>query len=268
MASMALFSGAVPANYDKYLGPMLFEPYALDLVERLRRDKVKHVLELACGTGRVTRHLVDIIPEDGRLTATDLNPGMMEIARSKIQNEKVQWQLADAQNLPFENDSFDHMVCQFGVMFFPDKEKSFREAKRVLKQGGVYFFNTWETVEKNPRIDVMWKVIYEVFGKDAPDFLQKGPHSFYDKNEIERLLLNAGFKNVRIETVAKTAKYNQPDDLIIGFADGSPLSNYLGEKEEQVQMSFRKRLLEALSEQDKVLGNSVPSLALVVEATK
>jgi ubiquinone/menaquinone biosynthesis C-methylase UbiE len=212
MASIALFAGAIPANYDKYLGPILFEPYAVDLIDRLKNDKVEHVLELACGTGRVTKHLVDLIPDDGSLIATDLNPGMHEIAQSKIKNEKILWQIADAQDLPFYNGQFDHVICQFGVMFFPDKEKSFKEVHRVLQPGGKYIFNTWERVEKNPRIDTMWKIIYEVFGKESPDFLQKGPHSFYDKNEIEQLLLNAGFKNIRIDTVAKTPKYNQPDD--------------------------------------------------------
>ena len=186
MSSIALFAGSVPANYDKYLGPILFEPYALDLTERLRKEKVEHVLELACGTGRVTRHLVDLIPEHGSLIAADLNLGMLEVAKSKIQSDKILWIVANAQDLPFYNGQFDHMVCQFGVMFFPDKEGSFREAHRVLKAGGKYIFNTWESVEKNPRIDLMWKVMYEVFGSESPDFLQKGPHSYYDKEEIER----------------------------------------------------------------------------------
>jgi ubiquinone/menaquinone biosynthesis C-methylase UbiE len=268
MASIALFSGSVPVNYDRYLGPILFEPYALDLAERLKKDKVQHLLELACGTGRVTRHLADLIPDNGSLTATDLNPGMLEVAQSKISNKKVEWTIANALELPFDNEQFDHIVCQFGVMFFPDKEKSFREAFRVLKANGKYIFNTWESVEKNPRIDAMWKVIYEIFGNESPDFFQKGPHSFYDKNEIEQLLLKAGFQKVQMETVAKTPKYNQPDDLIKGFADGSPLSNYLMEKDKEVQTRFRKQMQEALSEQDKILDNTVPSLALVVEAVK
>lgn len=268
MPSISLFAGSIPANYDKYLGPILFEPYALDLIERLKNDNVKNLLELACGTGRVTKHLVSLIPVDGSLTATDLNPAMIELAQSKIQNEKIHWKIADAQALPFDDGQFDHIVCQFGVMFFPDKEKSFREANRVLREGGKYIFNTWESVENNPRIDTMWKVIYEVFGSESPDFFQKGPYSFYDKSQIEKFLLNTGFEGVRIATVAKTPVYNEPDDLIKGFAEGSPLSNYLQEKDEKMRTEFLKRLKQKLSEQDKVLGNTVPSLALVVEAIK
>ena len=268
MASITLFAGSVPVNYDKYLGPVLFEPYALDLVERLKNDKMKHLLELACGTGRVTRHLVNLIPDGGSFVATDLNQGMLDVAKAKLQSEKIEWKVGDAQNLPFDDGQFDHMVCQFGIMFFPDKEKSFREAHRVLKPGGKYIFNTWEAVERNPRIDTIWKVIYEVFGNESPDFFQKGPHSFYNKNEIQQLLLNAGFRKINIETVEKTPKYSGPDDLIIGFADGSPLANYLAEKDQEVQVNFRKRLRKELNEQDKILGNTVPSLALVIEVTR
>lgn len=268
MASITLFAGSIPANYDKYLGPILFEPYASDLAQRLKNDKIQDVLELACGTGRLTRQLIDLIPEQGSLIATDLNPGMLEVAKSKIRNKKILWTVADAQALSFHNSQFDLIVCQFGVMFFPDKQQNFREVNRVLKNGGKYIFNTWESVGKNPRIDLMWKVMCEVFGNETPDFLQKGPHSFFDKNKIEQLLKIAGFKNVKIETVAKTPQYSQPDDLIKGFCDGSPLANYLREKSDKVQIEFRERFRDALNEQDKILGNTVPSLALVVEATK
>lgn len=268
MSSTALFAGSIPANYDKYLGPLLFEPYALDIVERLKKDKVEHLLELACGTGRVTKHLMHLIPESGSLVATDLNTEMLEIAKEKIMDKKVTWDTADAQNLPFKNGQFDHIVCQFGVMFFPDKEKSFKDAARVLKDGGKYIFNTWEEVEKNPRSDTMWKVILEMFADESPEFFEKRPQPFCDKIEIEKMLLNAGFKNVKIESVSKTSRYNSPDDLVNGFADGSPFSYYLTGRGEDVRAGFKKRMLEAFHEQDKVLGNTVPCLALVIEATK
>lgn len=268
MASIAFFAGSVPDNYETYLGPMLFEPYALELKERLRKDKLDQVLELACGTGRVTRHLSELVPDNGRLVATDINPDMLELARLKIRSEKIEWMVADAQDLPFEDNRFGYVVCQFGVVFFRDKERGFREACRVLKPGGRFIFNTWEAVEKNPRIDTMWKVIYEVFEVESPDLIRKGPHAFFDKAEIEKLLVNAGFNEISIETVVINSRYRKPDDLVRGFADGSPLRNYLSEKDEKLQLRFRKRLQEALNEQDKILGKHVPCVALVVEAIK
>lgn len=266
MPAISLFAGSVPSNYDRYLGPVLFEPYAVDLASRVKN--AKDILEIACGTGRVTRHLAEKIPPEGKLVATDLNPGMIEVAKSQIHSDKIEWKVVNAQDLPFEDESFDHVICQFGVIFFPDKVQSFREAQRVLKKGGSYIFNVWESVERNPRIDTMWKVIAEVFTNEPPEFFQKGPHSFNDKNEIDRMLRNAGFDDVRIETVVKTSHYTGPDDLIKGFADGSPLSSYLQEKDENLQAWFRMRLEEELQQQDEILGTSVPCEAIVIEAVK
>lgn len=268
MASVTAFEGSIPANYDKYLGPILFETYALDIIDRLKNDKIENLLELACGTGRLTKHLSRLIPANGKLVATDLNQAMIDIAKTKAQNEKIEWKVVNAQDLPFADCQFDHVVCQFGVMFFPDKEKTFREALRVLQPGGKYIFNTWETVEKNPRIVTIWETILEVFPNDPPEFFKKGPYACNDQKEIEQLLLNAGFKNIQIDTVAKTSKYNGPDDLINGFVDGTTLYNYLKEKEPQKQQQLKMLLKERLSKQDETLGNSVPSLVLVIEATK
>src|SRR6476661_6264867 len=146
MSSLTAFAGSVPANYDRYLGPLLFEPYALDLVERLKNDQLKQVLEIACGTGRVTRHLTKLVEADGRLVASDLNPDMIAQAKTQLTGERVQWQVADAQQLPFDANSFDHVICQFGVMFFPDKPAAFREAYRVMQPGGKYIFSVWDNM--------------------------------------------------------------------------------------------------------------------------
>lgn len=268
MGSVASFEGSIPVNYDKYLGPILFEPYALDIIDRLTNDKIENLLELACGTGRLTNHLSRLIAPDGKLVATDLNQAMIDIAKTKVQNEKIEWKVVNAQDLPFADAQFDHIICQFGVMFFPDKEKSFREALRVLRPGGKYIFNTWETVEKNPRIETIWQTVLEVFPNDPPEFLRKGPYAFNDQQEIENLLLNAGFKNIRIDTVAKTSKYNSPDDLINGFTEGTTLYNYLKEKTAESRQQLKALLKERLSNQDEILDNTVPSLVLVIETTK
>src|SRR5438128_697292 len=141
MSSTTSFTGSIPSNYDQYLGPFLFEPYAIDLVKRLPHQGLKNVLEIACGTGRVTQHLVGELADDGNLIATDLNPDMITLARQKVSDGRIRWQAADAQQLPFGDNTFDAVVCQYGVMFFPDKPKAFAEAHRVLKNGGKFIFN-------------------------------------------------------------------------------------------------------------------------------
>lgn len=268
MPAIHHFQGSVPQNYDRYLAPVLFEPYAVDLVQRLKHEQVRNVLELACGTGRLTRHLAEIIPAGGSLCATDLNPGMLVLAKEKIRHQKVDWKIADAQDLPFPDQQFDHVVSQFGVMFFPDKQKAMDEVFRVLQPGGKFIFSTWESVEKNPRIELMWKIIYELFGNETPDFFRKGPHSFFDQEEIISLLAHAGFSDISIDVVEKLPKYNEPEDLVRGFADGSPIRNYLEAKEVEVQMQFRERLLQGFIEQDKTFDRTVPCAALVIDARK
>src|SRR2546428_13393233 len=146
-----LFQGAVPENYDRYLGPVIFEPWAEDLVLRLAGKKYERVLEIACGTGIVTGRLRDVLPATTEIVATDLNPDMFEFAKRKFTNgEHGLWQQADASALAFPDRSFDAAVCQFGVMFVPDKAAVMRESYRVLRSGGVFLFNVWDSFEANP----------------------------------------------------------------------------------------------------------------------
>ena len=188
----AQFAGSIPAAYDRYLGPVLFQPYAEDLAARLKVDANGSVLELACGTGILTRILRDRLPAATRLVATDLNEPMIENAAQKFrQGEAVEWRQADASSLPFDDASFDAVVCQFGIMFVPDKALSAREAHRVLKPGGVFLFNVWDSMEYNDLGRIAHETISSFFEKDPPTFYQV-PFGYHDQNEIRRVLESAG----------------------------------------------------------------------------
>jgi ubiquinone/menaquinone biosynthesis C-methylase UbiE len=131
------FTGSIPELYERALVPLLFTPYALDMARRAAQRRPQRILEIAAGTGAVTRHLLQDIPA-AHIVATDLNPAMLEQARKAVDSPRVEWRQADAQELPFPDASFDAVLCQFGVMFFPDKVRAFSEARRVLKPGGMY----------------------------------------------------------------------------------------------------------------------------------
>lgn len=268
MASLTSFSGSVPANYDKYLGPFLFEPYSLDLVERINDIQLTNVLELACGTGRLTRHLVKVIPSGGRLVASDLNPDMLEVAKGKITDPKIQWQVLDAQELPFEDNSFDLVICQYGVMFFPDKMKAYAEAYRVLKAGGRFIFNVWDEMAFNPAIEVIHKALQETFGDNAPDFLSKGPYSYFDEEEIAKSIQEAGFTSVQIELVVKYSSYHTAEDLIKGFFDGTPLGAYLKDFDKPVTEELFRKIEQRLEEQVGKDGKEASLQALVCLGSK
>src|SRR5437868_10383104 len=190
------FVGSIPENYDRYLGPTLFEPYAADLVARVDVPDSSAVLELACGTGIVTRRLRDRLAASTNLVATDLNEAMMNYASRKFKDgENVEWKQADATELPFSERSFDAVLCQFGLMFVPDKGKALREAHRVTKPGGKFVFNVWDAIEQNDFPRIAHETIAKFFDDNPPDFYQI-PFSLHDPSVIESLLTDAGFKEI------------------------------------------------------------------------
>lgn len=261
------FSGSIPANYDKYLGPFLFEPYALDLKERLKNDLCTMVLELACGTGRVTNHLTEILDKNGKIIATDINGDMIAVAKTKVMDARIDWQVVDAQELPFNEALFDHVICQFGVMFFPDKLKAFKEAYRVLSKGGKFVFNTWGPLNDNRRSGIIKDVMEDVLKDEAPDFLTKGPFSFHNTDSIKTLLANAGFKSILIEPVKQVVSYTNLDDYLNGFIDGTPLSAFFQTKDPSLRTLIRQNLKDASKQE---FGESLQSemLAFVCVAQK
>ena len=228
----AAFVGAIPENYDRYLGPVLFEPYAADLVTRLNLPKNAAVLELACGTGIVTRHLRAQLAPRVKIVATDLNDAMLAYARRKFDNsETIEWKQADATNLPFADQSFDAVVCQLGLMFFPDKEKAMRETYRVLKPGGVFVFNVWDAIEHNDLQHIAHTIISRFFDDNPPDFYQI-PFSFHDSEVIRSLLSAAGFRHIQSSLVSLKATAASVTDLARGLVHGNPVISAIRERDE------------------------------------
>lgn len=265
MSSFTEFTGSIPATYDQYLGPLFFEPYALDLFERLKGKQYQRILELACGTGRVTRHLAELTREGGQLYATDLNPDMLQVAQQKADNGLIDWSVVNAQAIPFETAFFDLVVCQFGVMFFEDKAQAFGEVYRVLKPGGTFLFNTWEHFDHNAAARISQQVLNEVLKENPPDFLEKGPYSFFDPAQIRRLLEGAGFTRIEIETVAKMGVLSSADQAAIGIVEGSPLTGYLNERGAPKE-EIKRRITEFTAAEYKNM--QLPMQALVCTAKK
>src|SRR5882672_11692745 len=188
-----VFTGSIPKLYETYLVPLIFEPYAADLVNRLASRSVTRVLEIAAGTGVVTRTLASVLPERVSIVATDLNRPMLDHASALGTRRPVEWRQADAMQLPFRDGTFDAVVCQFGVMFFPEKSKAFSEARRVLRSGGVFIFNVWDRIEENEFADTVTTALESLFPKDPPRFLARTPHGYHDRPTIEQDLANGGF---------------------------------------------------------------------------
>ena len=217
------FVGSIPALYDRHLGPMIFEPYAVDMADRVARLAPKRILEIAAGTGIVTRALARKLP-GVPITATDLNQPMLDHAAEHAPaGSAITWQQADAQALPFGSGDFDVVVCQFGAMFFPDKPKAYAEARRVLAAGGHYLLSVWDRIEENPASDLVTRAVAGLFPDDPPRFLARTPHGYYDLTAITEALRASGFAAIRSETIEKRGRAPSARDPAIGFCQGSPL---------------------------------------------
>ena len=221
-----VFAGSIPENYDRYMVPLIFEPFAADLARRAASLSPGAVLEIAAGTGVVTRALAPKLSPDASYIVTDLNQPMLDYAASRqAPDSRIQWRQADALALPFENAAFDLVCCQFGAMFFPDRTAAYREAKRVLKTGGHFLFNVWDRIEENVFANDVTNALAEIFPDDPPRFLARTPHGYHDTSLIRRELEDAGFSRVAIETRAEQSRASSPRLPAVAYCQGTPLRN-------------------------------------------
>ena len=217
------FAGSIPQIYQQYMVPLIFEPYAVDLARRVNALQPARVLEIAAGTGVLTRHMSESLPR-GSIVATDLNQPMLDQAAELGISGRVEWRQADAQQLPFPDASFDLVVCQFGAMFFPDKVAAFREARRVLAPRGTYLFNVWDRIEVNEFADVITQTLAELIPADPPRFMARVPHGYHDLGVIERHLGLAGFQQAPLmETVAARSRADSAQIPAFAYCQGTPL---------------------------------------------
>lgn len=221
-----VFAGSIPKLYDTYLVPLIFEPYAADLVNRLRGRPLSRVLEIAAGTGVVTRALASALPESATIVATDLNQAMLDQASIVGTKRAVEWRQADAMQLPFPDATFDAVACQFGVMFFPDRVRAFAEAHRVLRRGGVFIFNVWDRIEDNDFARLVTEALAGLFPADPPCFMARVPHGYHDIATIRRDLAAGGFQAAaQVSTLAERSRAASAHIPAVAFCQGTPLRN-------------------------------------------
>ncbi|GAB7548957.1 class I SAM-dependent methyltransferase [Cupriavidus sp. 8B] len=221
-----VFAGSIPELYDTYLVPLIFESYAADLAGRVASWHPKKVLEIAAGTGVVTRALASALPRSTAIVATDLNQPMLDRAQAVAGSRPVEWRQADAMQLPFEDGQFDLVVCQFGVMFFPEKPRAFAEARRVLAPGGMYLFNVWDRIEENEFAHVVTNALAGLFPAAPPAFLARTPHGYHERLSIEQDLRLGGFiTEAKFETVASRSHAASGRIPAIAYCQGTPLRN-------------------------------------------
>ena len=263
------FVGEIPGNYDRYLGPAFFHGYADDLAGRLTLKPDMRVLEAACGTGIVTRRLLDRMRGHGVLVATDLNEAMIAHGRSHISADPglLEWQTADATKLPFPDGSFDAVVCQFGLMFCPDKAAGVREAFRVLKPGGRYLFNVWDVMAHNPIARIAHETAATFFPADPPMFYTV-PFSLHDPEPIRALLGQAGFGEIAWTHLEKTGTSPSAADATTGLIDGNPILGAIMERRPEALVEIKRAVAAAVAAELGDRPVRCPLRAIVFSATR
>lgn len=218
------YGGTIPEYYDRYLGPAWFDAFGAHLVQRLDGGLAGDVLEIACGTGLVTRRLRERVDPGRRLVASDVSKVMLEYARNELSDCRgIEWREADATRLPFEGGEFSAVVCAFGMMFVPDKRAAFREARRVLKSGGTLLFSVWDRIEENPAAAINAEVIEELFPGDA-QVQFRTPYEMHDPGPLRQLLHETGFREERIEKKRIEVDGVSARRIAIGQIRGTPRS--------------------------------------------
>ena len=216
------FVGSIPRLYERYMVPLMFQSYAADMATRVARCNPSRVLEIAAGTGVVTRQLASALPPNVSIVATDLNQPMLDHAAAIGTSRPVEWRQADVMHLPFPDQAFDAVVCQFGAMFFPDKAKAYSEARRVLRPGGWFVFNVWDRIDQNEFADTVDQALQSVFPEDPPRFMARVPHGYHKVREIVQDLGRGGFDRVsEFTTLPERSRAESPRIPAIAICQGT-----------------------------------------------
>jgi len=261
------FAGNVPRVYDTNLGPVWFQKYALDMAAITAAGKPRQVLEIACGTGIVTRALRSALRSDAKIVATDFSEDMLAVAREKFtSSDDVELKRADGTALPFDDGMFDAAVCQFGMMFYPDRQKGLREAYRVLAAGGRYLFSVWDDHRFNPLGRVLDETLAGMFASDPPKFYQI-PFSYARVDEIRTSLQEAGFRRIDVWINPYDHAIDDLGPLAHGAVFGSPLFGQVRDRAGDHQQ-VERTILAALRREFGNEPTSIPHQAILIVACK
>jgi ubiquinone/menaquinone biosynthesis C-methylase UbiE len=266
-ATDTVFAGSIPALYDQYMVPLVFAPYAKLVADRAAELRPRRILETAAGTAIVTEELHRALP-DAEIVATDLNAPMLEQAARRISASNVSFLPADAQALPFEDASFDLVVCQFGVMFFPDKVRANCEARRVLRDGGRYMLVIWDRIEHNLATMAVGRAVGDLFPGDSVRFYERVPFRYHDVGLIERDLLAAGFTDIEFETIELRSRAASARDAAIGLVQGTPVRSDIEQIDPAMLGAATDAATQALRQYEGPGGFDAPMSARLVTAIK
>lgn len=261
------FRHSTPELYDRYMSPLFFEPCAKIVADFAASFQAERILETAAGTGIATRTIHRALP-DASIVATDLNEEMLAVAAKRLHSDQVSFQTANAQGLPFDDESFDLVVCQFGIMFFPDRPKANGEARRVLCSGGHYIVVTFDALDRNPVAKVVGDAVAALFPDDPPTYMEKGPFCYTAPAEIQADLLAGGFSKIELQTLPALSRAADAYEAALGICQGGPFRAEIEKRDPKALDRATDAAAEALRQFEGPNGLEAPMSAHFAIATK
>ncbi|MGN7204144.1 class I SAM-dependent methyltransferase [Pedobacter sp. SAFR-022] len=254
-------------HYDQFFGPLFFEPYALEVAKRIDFIQVSTVLEIAAGTGRVTRHIRERIPKSAKLIASDISEDMLSVAKEKLGHLDIVWRNIDAQRLPFDVNSIELVICCFGYMFVPDRPKAFAEVYRILKPGGQLLFTTWDELKNNAASYISRTIAQEYVEEPLPKSYNLAT-SMSDVAAIEALLGDAGFAIPIIEQVGLFSVSPTAKEATMALVERGPLYEDIKKCNPGAISEIKVRVEKELTEKFGAGPMVAPISALISQAKK
>lgn len=219
------YGGSAALNYQRYFVPAIGRPSAMGLLEAAALRPGERVLDVACGTGVVTRLAAEAVAPGGRVTGLDINSGMLEVARSSTpEGTTIEWVEAPAESMPLPDDAFDVVLCGMGLQFFPDREAGLREMRRVLADAGRAVLNLPGPTP--PVFQVFERSLARHVGPEAAGFASM-VFSLHDPDEIRELVERAGFGSVRVDSRVGSLRVAPPKDFLWQYVHSTPLAGAL-----------------------------------------
>lgn len=247
-------NNAAAEIYEQHLVPAMFKPFARDLIQLCDIRRSDRILDVACGTGIVSRLAIDHVDRTvGKVVGVDINPVMLNVARHCSAGKDIEWKEGSAMSLPFPNESFDLAICQQGLQFFPDRLEALTEMNRVLigasnrdKDCGRLVLSVWTSIKDSPGFSILERLLQETISHEAAKIMRL-PHSLSDSSELVSLIGAAGFNIISFKEVTKTISFPSIEEFIVGFTNGSILSSYFYDKKNKVDDILRNKLLNRAS---------------------
>jgi len=258
-------------SYERFMVPSLFGPWASYLIELANPQSGERVLDIACGTGIVARNVVSLVGSKGIVMGLDANPDMIGMARAMAEREhlSIDWHTGSAEQLPFPDENFDLILCQFGLMFFTDRQAALKEMHRVLKTGGRVIWSVWQGLDRHP----FYQTIHEVTQRHLAKSSVQAVFSLGDSDELRKLLIGSGFQHVEIEPMSITARFPNAEEFLAWEIDVDPaetpaLQNLDTEAQQVILAAVRQDMQGPLEEAMQDNQVVLPFHAHVAQARK